>query len=108
MSIARRQIAIERVTACSLRLDLLAEHVAKRRFDSGLTQRDVARELGLSASTLCRVEAGRAPDLESFAKLCAWLRYNPTIYLGLALFPLPFPSTRCGKCERVRKLLEEP
>jgi transcriptional regulator with XRE-family HTH domain len=107
MSSARQRLAIERVTACSLRLDLLAEHVTWRRLDAGLTQRDVAHELGLSASTLCRIEAGFAADLETFAKVCAWLGNSPAVYLGLSS-ALPLPRGRCGKCERVRKLLEEP
>jgi DNA-binding XRE family transcriptional regulator len=98
---------VQEVDTPVLRLDLLAVHVTQRRLDSELTQRDAARELRISPSTLCRVESELPCDLETFAKLCAWLGFSPNVYLGLSS-ALPLPRARCGKCERVRKLLEEP
>jgi transcriptional regulator with XRE-family HTH domain len=98
---------VQEVDAPILRLDLLAVHVTKRRLDAGLTQRDVARELRLTPSTICRVENELMCDLETFSRLCAWLGNSPTVYLGLSS-ALPLPPARCGKCARIRKLLEEP
>lgn len=39
--------------------------------DAGL--RGLAKQIGISASTLCRIEAGYAVDQRSLLKLAAWL-----------------------------------
>jgi transcriptional regulator with XRE-family HTH domain len=66
-----------------LRLDLLALDLTRRRSSRPL--RAVALEIGISAATLLRIESGKGPDLESFAKLCRWLGTNPNRYLGLTV-----------------------
>lgn len=45
--------------------------------------RDVAKEVGVSAATLSRVEAGKLPDLLTFRKLCKWLRVDPAAILEI-------------------------
>lgn len=36
--------------------------------------RKVIKEIdGISASTICRIESGREPDVESFIRVCRWL-----------------------------------
>lgn len=53
----------------------LAALLRARRASRGL--REVADEIkGVSASTLSRLEQGNMPDLETFARLCAWLRVS--------------------------------
>src|ERR1700676_2599366 len=53
----------------------LAALLKTRRATRGL--REVAEEIGgVSASTLSRLEQGNMPDLETFARLCAWLRVS--------------------------------
>lgn len=39
--------------------------------------RDAATKIGISSATLSRVENGKLPDLESFSKICRWLRIDP-------------------------------
>ncbi len=39
--------------------------------------RDVARKIGISPATLSRVERGHLPDLETFRKVCTWLKVDP-------------------------------
>jgi transcriptional regulator with XRE-family HTH domain len=46
------------------------------------TLREVSKEIGVSAATLLRVEAGRIPDVETFGKLCRWLQLDPKVFLG--------------------------
>jgi transcriptional regulator with XRE-family HTH domain len=53
-----------------------------RRGDRGI--REVASEIGISAATLSRVERGKMPDLETFGKICKWLRVDPASVLGVA------------------------
>ena len=54
----------------------LKEMVRERR--GSLSLRQTAEEVGVSFSTLTRVEAGAQPDLTSFTKICAWLGVAPS------------------------------
>ena len=36
--------------------------------------REFAKQIGVSASTLSRIENGKIPDLETFFKLCFWMK----------------------------------
>lgn len=44
--------------------------------------RDAAKEVGISAATLSRVENMKVPDIETFEKICRWLGDDPSTYLG--------------------------
>ena len=61
-------------------LEQLGTLIKERRASRGL--REVAREIGISAATLSRVEAGKQPDLDSFKKICTWLEVDPGELLG--------------------------
>lgn len=52
-----------------------------RRGQRGI--REVAGEVGVSPATLSRVERGKMPDLETFRKICKWLRVDPALVLGV-------------------------
>jgi transcriptional regulator with XRE-family HTH domain len=62
-------------------LESLGAIVRERRGQHKL--REVAREIGISAATLMRVEAGRIPDLATFGKICKWLKMDPREFLGV-------------------------
>ena len=49
------------------------EAVDRARRSAGLSSRQLAAELGLSASTFSRLSQGRRPDVDTFVKLLAWL-----------------------------------
>lgn len=51
----------------------LAELIRLYRKWNEWTLRDVADEIGISAATLMRMEAGRVPDGETLAKVLVWL-----------------------------------
>lgn len=61
-------------------LEQLGALIKEERGQRGL--REVAREIGISSATLSRVESGKQPDLETFSKLCSWLKINPGEVLG--------------------------
>lgn len=61
-------------------LETLGPALKDRRGGRGL--REVAHEIGVSAATLSRVETGKQPDLETFAKLCRWLGIDGGVVLG--------------------------
>jgi transcriptional regulator with XRE-family HTH domain len=44
--------------------------------------RETAKDIGIGPATLMRVENGRIPDIETFGKLCHWLRLDPGSFLG--------------------------
>lgn len=48
-----------------------------KRSKSSKGIREVATEIGISSATLSRIENGKLPDLESFSKICRWLRIDP-------------------------------
>jgi transcriptional regulator with XRE-family HTH domain len=45
----------------------------------------VALEAGVTHSTFSRVENEHMPDLETFAKLCKWLKRDPREFLGIEI-----------------------
>lgn len=47
--------------------------IKKYRVMSELTMRDVAKEVGIGAATLMRLEKGHSPDGATLAKILAWL-----------------------------------
>lgn len=63
-------------TSTEIDLNRLAALVAKKR--DGRPLRDLAEEIGgVSAPTLSRIEKGHLPDLDTFMKLCRWLKVSP-------------------------------
>lgn len=61
-------------------LESLGRLVTKKRGERGI--RAAAKEIGISPSTLSRVENGHLPDLENFRKICVWLDIDPTSVVG--------------------------
>lgn len=57
----------------------LAQLAKKRRGDEGI--RATAKQIGISAATLSRVERGHVPDIDTFRKICAWLEVDPNEFL---------------------------
>lgn len=48
------------------------------RFMSEMSQKDIAAEIGIPASSLCRAERGKELSQEAFVKLLAWFGREPT------------------------------
>lgn len=65
-----------------LSIEELGKLIAAKRGTRGI--RITAAEVGVSSATLSRVENGNTPDLETFAKICAWLDRDPADFLGLS------------------------
>ena len=63
------------------RLGQIGALVRERRGDRGV--REAAREVGVSAATLSRIENGKQPDLDTFEKLCRWLGISPLEFLDV-------------------------
>lgn len=69
--------------------------VKKKRGERGI--RDVAKEIGIGSATLSRIELGKQPDLDTFSKICNWLKINPGDVLGYKGLGTakPNPVTEC-------------
>ena len=63
-------------------LESLGHLVAKKRGTQGV--RVTAKEIGISAATLSRVENGHLPDLDNFKRICHWLEVDPAKLLGFS------------------------
>ncbi|MGI9297065.1 MAG: helix-turn-helix transcriptional regulator [Gammaproteobacteria bacterium] len=51
----------------------IASSVRHRRSACGLSIRGAAKEIGISPTTLCRIESNKHPDLVTMTKLFNWL-----------------------------------
>ena len=51
-----------------------------KRGNEGL--RETTREIGISPATLSRVESGKLPDIETFKKICIWMKIDAGEVLG--------------------------
>lgn len=56
--------------------------VDRSRVARGMLWKQVAKQTGVSASTLSRMKEGRRPDAASLAALSAWAGINPANYRG--------------------------
>lgn len=61
--------------------DRLASLVQERRSQSGQGLRATAKEIGVSSSTLGRVERGKLPDVDTFVRICRWLKVSPDSFV---------------------------
>src|SRR5882724_8815354 len=68
-----------------VRMTLLRLGAMLRDRRGGRGIREVAKEIGISAATLTRVEGGRLPDIATFQKICSWLKVNPAEILDLSI-----------------------
>jgi transcriptional regulator with XRE-family HTH domain len=73
-------------------LETLGPVLKEARGGRGL--RETANEIGTSAATLSRIESGKQPDLETFAKICKWLEVDAGEILGCSEKSNSEPQTR--------------
>jgi len=63
-----------------LNTSLLAGMLKTKRGSTGL--RDTATEIGdISSATLSRIEQGKLPDVETFIKICKWLKVTTETFI---------------------------
>lgn len=58
----------------SLDTQRFSDMIKSKRGNKGL--RVLASEIGISASTLSRIEQGNLPDIDTYLKLCEWLEVS--------------------------------
>lgn len=64
----------------TLNNDLLSGMIKEKRGSRGL--REVSKEIGnVSPSTLSRIENGKVPDVDTFIKICKWLKKSTETFV---------------------------
>lgn len=64
----------------SLDTNKFSEMIKSKRGNVGL--RATASEIGISASTLSRLEQGNLPDIDTYLRLCNWLEVSSDFFLN--------------------------
>jgi transcriptional regulator with XRE-family HTH domain len=62
----------------SIDTNKFSEMIKSKRGKIGLRQ--LSTEIGVSPSTLSRVEQGNLPDIDTYIKLCKWLEVSPNYF----------------------------
>jgi transcriptional regulator with XRE-family HTH domain len=62
-----------------MKIEALAESIREKRGRKGVLE--AAKDIGISPATLSRIENEKIPDLETFEKVCTWLKHDPITYL---------------------------
>ena len=66
----------------------LAPLLLRRRGNMGV--RAAAREIGISPTTLSRIERGHIPDVGTLEKVCAWIGEEPGKFTGIGGLQIAF------------------
>lgn len=57
--------------------------ITKRRLDNNFSMDEACQQIGISKATLSRIENSKHPDVETFARICRWLKTDPKKYLSM-------------------------
>ena len=90
----------------------LAPLLAKRRGNMGI--RAAAKEIGISPTTLSRIENGHVPDVSTMQKVCAWLGEETASFTGVGNLQIAFknrksmpPTTAQGLAKLIEHAAEQ-
>jgi transcriptional regulator with XRE-family HTH domain len=70
----------------------LARLVLQKRGNMGV--RAAAKEIGISPTTLTRIERGNVPDVGTLQKLCEWLGEEPARFTGVGALQIAFKNQK--------------
>ena len=73
-----------------MKIDDLAPLILRRRGNMGV--RAAAKEIGVSPTTLTRVEKGNVPDVKTLDKICVWLEEEPAKFTGIGGLQIAFKN----------------
>lgn len=67
--------------SASIDTNKFAEMIKSKRGGTGLRQ--LSSEIGISPSTLSRIEQGNLPDIDTYLTLCNWLEVSPEFFTNV-------------------------
>lgn len=82
----------------------LAPLLIRTRGNMGV--RAAAREIGISPTTLCRVERGHVPDRKTLDKVCEWIGEDPAKFTGIGGLQIVFRKTAAVPQETTQSLAD--
>jgi transcriptional regulator with XRE-family HTH domain len=71
-----------------MKIDELAQLVLRTRGSMGI--RAAAKEIGISPTTLSRIERGHVPDLRTLGKVCDWVGVDSAKFTGIGGLEIAF------------------
>jgi transcriptional regulator with XRE-family HTH domain len=75
-----------------MKIEELAGLVQKKKGSMGV--RAAAAEIGISPTTLSRIERGHIPDLVTIEKVCAWIGQDPAKFSGIGGLQIVFKKKK--------------
>lgn len=63
----------------TLNTKLFAQTIKGKRANNGL--RAAAKDIGISFTTLSRIEQGKVPDVDTFVRICKWLNTSTDTFI---------------------------
>lgn len=86
-------------------VEALYDALEAKRVRQGLSWREVAAKLELSASTFTRMAQGQRPDIDTFTTLLAWLEMPADRYTRAATDVAGLPATKDQPLVEITTLL---
>lgn len=85
-----------------MNIEDLGSMLARRRGNMGV--RAAAREIGISPTTLSRIENGHVPDIGTLDKVCAWLGEETSRFTGVGNLQIAFKNRKAVPKATARSL----
>lgn len=85
-----------------MKIDELAQLVLRTRGSMGI--RAAAKEIGISPTTLSRVERGHVPDLRTLDKVCEWIGVDPAKFTGIGGLQIAFKKKTAVRQDTAKSL----
>lgn len=85
-----------------MKIDDLAGLVQKKKGSMGV--RATAAEIGISPTTLSRVERGHLPDMGTLEKICRWLGEDMARFTGIGGLQIAFKKKQTLSMETSKSL----
>lgn len=85
-----------------MKIEDLALLVQKKKGSMGV--RATAKEIGISPTTLSRIERGHLPDIGTLEKICAWLEEDMDQFTGIGGLQIAFKKHKAIAPETAKSL----
>jgi len=85
-----------------MKIDQLAQLVSRKRGSMGI--RAAAKEIGISPTTLSRIERGHVPDLRTLDKVCNWAGADPAKFTGIGGLQIAFKKDATVRQDTAKSL----
>jgi len=85
-----------------MKFENLASLVLQTRGSMGI--RAAAKEIGISPTTLSRIERGHIPDIKTLDKVCAWIGEDPAKFTAIGGVQIAFKKKAAVSKETSKSL----